>query len=146
MRKTQKYVIVALHVSDLEHVCGGRRGSGAKERLIVIMSWLVRQDSVLYLTPVPRDPWSCTCTTVCDLFAPRVRLVRLPPRGEGLEVDGELAVIVVVCARAHLALDLLHGNRHLQRLDDQRQFVRVERAGAVLIGRFERLANQLRVA
>ena len=42
MRKTQKYVIVALHVSDLEHVCGGRGESGAKERLIVIMSWLVR--------------------------------------------------------------------------------------------------------
>ena len=72
--------------------------------------------------------------------------MRLPPRGEGLEVDGDIAVIVAVCARAHLALDLLHGDRHMQLLDDQLQFVRVERAGAVLISLFERLADQLRVA
>ena len=91
-----------------------------------------------------KAPWSCTAA--CSEFAPRARLVCLPPRGEGLEVDGKLAVIVAVCPRADLALDLLHGYRNRQRLDDQLQFVRVERAGAILIGRFERLANQLRVA
>ena len=34
----------------------------------------------------------------------------------------------------------------MQRLDDQPQFVRVERAGVILIGLFERLADQLRAA
>ena len=69
-----------------------------------------------------KAPWYST--NACSEFAPRNRLVCLPPRGEGLEVDGELAVIVAVCPRADLALDLLHGYRNRQRLDDQLQFVR----------------------
>ena len=46
MRKTQKYVIVALHLSDLEHARarareGGGGGAAAKVLLIALISWLV---------------------------------------------------------------------------------------------------------
>ena len=80
---------------------------------------------------------------------PRAGLMLLPPRAEGLKVDGELAVAVAVAVAVgsgtDLVLDLLHRHRQVQLLDRQPQLLRVEGAGAVLVGRFERLANLIRI-
>ena len=134
MRKTQKNVMVALHVLDLERECTG-------------VSWfffaLLNSHMIIvrYCTVCVR-----TYARVNYIVIPGARLVFLPPRGEGLKVDGELAVPIVVGGRADLALDFLHRHRQVQRLDAQPQFLHVERAGAVLVSRLECLTHLLRIA
>ena len=56
MRKTQKYVIVALHISDLEHVRTGE-GAAAQELLIAYNALVdaLHSDGGLY-TPGLYDP------------------------------------------------------------------------------------------